>query len=146
MVNFFAAVTFPDRQNRARTWTVVLPSALFKVYDLRRNAVVELNARAAIRSEFGRWLHAFFSSQTPSLERRFDAVALCSAGGVSCARPADTIKHLRAVVEMLTRGEVLVRSGTKRFAPVIASGWRIERDKHDGYALFASRASLRSAQ
>lgn len=139
LVNFFAAVTFPDRQNRERIWTVVLPSALFKVYDLRRNAVVELKARAAIRSEFGRWLHAFFSSQTPLLERRFDAIALCAAGGISCTRASDTIKHLRGVVKMLSRGEVLGRSGSKSFAPVVAGGWRIQLDKQNGYVLFASR-------
>lgn len=142
LVNFFATVIFPDRLGEERRWTVVLPAALFKIYDLRRNAVIDLKARAAIRSEFGRWLHAFFSSQTPSLERRFDAIALCAAGGVNCARAADTIKHLRVVVEMLSCGVVAVRSKIKTFAPVVASGWRIERDKHSGYVLFASRSKM----
>ncbi|WP_448170648.1 hypothetical protein [Rhizobacter fulvus] len=140
LVNFFATVIFPDRLSRERRWTVVLPAALFKVYDMRRNAVIDLKARAAIRSDFGRWLHAFFSSQTPSLERRFDAVALCAAGGMNCARAADTIKHLRVVLEMLSRGEVEVRSKTRNFAPVVESGWRIELDKRRGYVLFASRS------
>lgn len=141
LVNLFAAVTFPDRQSRERRWTVVLPAALFKVFDLRRNAVIDLTARAAIRSEFGRWLHAFFSSQTPSLERRFDAIALCAAGGISCARVADTIKHLRVVIGMLARGEVTVRNKSRSFRPVVASGWRIELDKRYGYVLFASRST-----
>jgi hypothetical protein len=138
-VNLFASVTVPDGQSGEQKWTVVLPAALFRILNLRRNAVIDLRARATIRSEFGRWLHGFFSTQTPGLERRFDAIALCAAGGISCARPADTVKRLRAVVGMLSIGKVLSAGQTKLFAPIVNKDWRVEVGRESGYVLVASR-------
>jgi hypothetical protein len=137
--NLFAALTMPDRESGEQRWTVVLPAALFRIFDLRRNAIVDLSARAAIRSDFGRWLHAFFSSQEPGYERRYDAVALCAAGGIHCGRPSDTMKHLRATLSILSRGEVAVRKTIKRFEPILAAGWKLSKNDSGNYELAATR-------
>jgi hypothetical protein len=137
--NLFAALTMPDRDSREQRWTVVLPAALFRIFDLRRNAIVDLRARAAIRSEFGRWLHAFFSSQEPGLSRRYDALALCAAGGLKCARASDAIKHLRATLSILVKGEVDSRGRLKKFDPVVSEDWKVEKRATAYFELIASR-------
>jgi hypothetical protein len=137
--SLFASLTLPDKNSRDQKWSVVLPATLFRIYDLRRNAVIDLNARAAIRSEFGRWLHGFFSSQEPGRARSYDARALCEAGGLHSTRLSDSIKHLRSNLAILAAGEVVTYGKGRRFEPVIGEGWQLAQDKAGYYVLEAVR-------
>jgi hypothetical protein len=138
--NFFSSLDMPDRENKEQLWRVTLPAALFRIYDLRRNAVIELQARAAIRSDFGRWLHGFISTQQVGKSRVYDAEAVCRAGGLHCARLADDLKHLRATMKILAAGELTYRGQQRRFKPVLSLESRVELDPASGrYLLHATR-------
>jgi hypothetical protein len=138
--NFFSSLDMPDRDNKEQIWRVTLPAALFRIYDLRRNAVIELQARAAIRSDFGRWLHGFISTQQAGKARVYDAEAVCRAGGLHCARLADDLKYLRATLAILIAGELTYRGQQRRFKPVLSEDSRVEFDKSTGrYLLHATR-------
>lgn len=138
--NFFSSLDMPDRDNKEQIWRVTLPAALFRIYDLRRNAVIELQARAAIRSDFGRWLHGFISTQQAGKARVYDAEAVCRAGGLHCARLADDLKYLRATLAILAKGELTYRGKLRQFRPVLSEDSRVEFDKSTGrYLLHATR-------
>lgn len=138
--NFFSSLDMPDRDNKEQIWRVTLPAALFRIYDLRRNAVIELQARAAIRSDFGRWLHGFISTQQVGKSRVYDAEAVCRAGGLNCARLADDLKYLRATMSILSKGELTYRGQPRRFKPVLSEDSRVEFDKSSGrFLLHATR-------
>jgi len=138
--NFFSSLDMPDRENKEQIWRVTLPAALFRIYDLRRNAVIELQARAAIRSDFGRWLHGFISTQQVGKSRVYDAEAVCRAGGLHCARLADDLKYLRSTMEVLAKGELTYRGKKRNFNPVLSEDSKVEFDKSTGrYLLYATR-------
>lgn len=140
--NLIGSLVMPDAENETQRWTVTLPATLFRIYDLRRNAVIDLKARAAVRSDFGRWLHGFLSSQEPGRERAYDAEALCRAGGLNSARLTDDLKYLRATMKILQDGRLMYRGKERQFEPVLAHGARIERDKETGrYVLYATRTA-----
>lgn len=140
--NLIGSLVMPDAENETQRWTVTLPATLFRIYDLRRNAVVDLKARAAVRSEFGRWLHAFMSSQEPGRERAYDAEALCRAGGLNSARLTDDLKYLRSTMKVLSEGRLLYRGKPREFDPVLAPDSRVERDKETGrYVFYATRVA-----
>jgi hypothetical protein len=133
----FNSVTRPEQNAKDQRWSIVLPPSLFRIFELRRNTLVDLGARAAIQSSFGRWLHAFVSSQKPGERRTYDAHALCQAGGLRAARFSDDLKVLRETLAILERGQVLRKSKgrgpdgsdmtIKRFAPVVATGWELTK-------------------
>jgi hypothetical protein len=138
--NFFSSLDMPDRDNKEQIWRVTLPAALFRIYDLRRNAVIELQARAAIRSDFGRWLHGFISTQQVGKSRVYDAEAVCRAGGLHCARLADDLKYLRSTMAILIAGELTYRGKQRRFKPVLSEDSRVAFDPASGrYLLHATR-------
>lgn len=138
--NFFSSLDMPDRDNKEQIWRVTLPAALFRIYDLRRNAVIELQARAAIRSDFGRWLHGFISTQQVGKSRVYDAEAVCRAGGLHCARLADDLKYLRSTMAILAAGELTYRGKQRRFKPVLSENSRVAFDPSSGrYLLHATR-------
>lgn len=140
--NLIGSLVMPDAENETQRWTVTLPATLFRIYDLRRNAVIDLKARAAVRSDFGRWLHGFLSSQEPGRERAYDAEAVCRAGGLNSARLTDDLKYLRATMKILQEGKLVYRGKERQFEPVLAAGARIERDKETGrYLLYATRTA-----
>ncbi len=138
--NFFSSLDMPDRENKEQIWRVTLPAALFRIYDLRRNAVIDLQARAAIRSDFGRWLHGFFSTQQVGKRRTYDAEAVCRAGGLHSARLTDDMKYLRGMLKTLAAGELTYRGKVRHFKPVVSEDSCVELDTTTGrYLLHATR-------
>jgi hypothetical protein len=138
--NFFSSLDMPDRDNKEQIWRVTLPASLFRIYDLRRNAVIELQARAAIRSDFGRWLHGFISTQQVGKERVYDAEAVCRAGGLHSARLTDDLKYLRSTLAILAKGELTYRGKQRTFKPILTGDSRVELDAVNGrYMLRATR-------
>mgnify|MGYP005750440521 CR=1 FL=1 len=134
----FNSVTRPEQNAIDQTWDIVLPVSLFRIFELKRNTLIDLRARAAIQSDFGRWLHAFVSSQKPGELRSYDARELCRAGGLRSERLTDDLKILRASLKVLEEGVVhrsrkgLAGGGTdlvKSFDPVVASGWSVEKEE-----------------
>lgn len=136
--NLIGSLVMPDADNESQRWFVTLPATLFRIYDLRRNAVIDLKARAAVRSEFGRWLHGFLSTQEPGLERGYDAEAVCRAGGLNSARLSDDIKYLRATIEVLKAGQLTYRGKVRQFSPILGEGSRVERDPETGRYVFVA--------
>lgn len=138
--NFFSSLDMPDRENKEQIWRVTLPAALFRIYDLRRNAVIDLQARAAIRSEFGRWLHGFMSTQQVGKTRTYDAEAVCRAGGLHSARLSDDMKYLRQTLKVLAAGELTYRGKQRHFKAVVSEDSCVELDPATGrYLLHATR-------
>lgn len=138
--NFFSSLDMPDRENKEQIWRVTLPAALFRIYDLRRNAVIDLQARAAIRSDFGRWLHGFLSTQQAGKRRTYDAEAVCRAGGLQSARLSDDMKYLRQTLKVLSAGELTYRGKQRSFKPVVSGDSFVELDATTGrYLLHATR-------
>jgi hypothetical protein len=138
--NLIGSLVMPDAENESQRWFVTLPATLFRIYDLRRNAVIDLKARAAVRSEFGRWLHGFLSTQEPDLERGYDAEALCRAGGLNSARLSDDIKYLRATMQILMDGRLTYRGKLREFLPILGPNSRVEKDSETGrYVVLATR-------
>lgn len=124
----FGDVTEPANKQTDRLWRVRLSGSLFRLFELGRNTLIDLQARAALRMEFGRWLHGFLSTQTAGQARSFDALELCEAGGLCAARDTDSLKHLRATLALLAKGEVSRASKITAFRPLIAPEWRVEKD------------------
>lgn len=131
----FNSVTRPEQNAKDQRWSIVLPPSLFRIFELKRNTLVDLNARAAIQSNFGRWLHAFVSSQKPGERRNYDAHALCEAGGLRSGRFSDDLKVLRETLAMLETGRVRRKSkgsetgvAVKTFEPVVAVGWELAKE------------------
>lgn len=124
----FSSISMPHADSEAQRWTVVLPGALFRIYGFGRNSVIDLQARAALRGEYGRWLHGFFSTQQAGVERVYDAEELCRAGGLNSTRLTDDFKQLRANLSVLAEGVVRNRRNEKRFRPLIAGNWSFEKD------------------
>jgi hypothetical protein len=144
--NFFSSLDMPDRENKEQIWRVTLPAALFRIYDLRRNAVIDLPARAAIRSDFGRWLHGFMSTQQVGKRRTYDAEQVCRAGGLHSARLSDDIKYLRSVMKTLSSGELTYRGKMRKFKPVMSADSCVELDPVTGrYLLHATRVGEEAA-
>lgn len=130
----FNSVTRPEQNAEDQRWSIVLPPSLFRIFELRRNTLVDLNARAVLQSNFSRWLHAFVSSQRGGESREYDVQALCQAGGLRSARLSDDLKVLRETLGVLESGRVQrkARGGAegalvKFFDPVVAPGWRLEK-------------------
>jgi hypothetical protein len=145
--NFFSSLDMPDRENKEQIWRVTLPAALFRIYDLRRNAVIDLQARSAIRSDFGRWLHGFISTQQVGKRRSYDAEAVCRAGGVHCQRLTDDLKYLRVVVKILAKGELVYRGKLRKFKPILSEDSCVVLDKETGrYMLEATRVGEEGCQ
>ena len=118
---------------RRATEVHVLP-AIHAMLRLRRNTIIDLAARAAIRSEFGRWLHAFASSQKAGLLRTYAAADLCRAGGLRAERLTDDLKSLRANLTVLEAGttsrpsrSTKLESGhrVKEFRACVRAGWTV---------------------
>lgn len=124
----FGDVTEPANKQTDRLWRVRLSGSLFRLFELGRNTLIDLQARAALRMEFGRWLHGFLSTQTAGQARSFDALELCEAGGLCAARDTDSLKHLRATLALLAKGEVSRASKVTAFRPLIGADWRVEKD------------------
>jgi hypothetical protein len=138
----FSSVTMPHPDSVAQLWTVVISGNLFRIFDYGRNSVVDLEARAAIRGEFGRWLHQFFSTQKRGMVRTYDAEQLCRAGGLRSARLADDLKQLRAGLLLLETGAVPGQRIRTRFEPLLEPGWSLAKDKASRrYMVRASRSA-----
>lgn len=134
----FNSVTRPEQNALNQSWDIILPVSLFRIFELRRNTLVDLRARAALRSEFGRWLHGFVSSQRPGELRRYNAQEVCRAGGLHSTRLTDDLKILRSVLEVLERGEAKRQRArtadepafiVRTFDPVVVPGWKLAKDE-----------------
>lgn len=135
----------PSESAKLGQCTLALSSSLCGMLRFGRNTVVALEARAAIRGEFGRWLHGFVSSQKPGEPRRYDAEAVCAAGGLMASRLTDRLKTLRRTLQDLEAGtsnrsaqRTTAEAATcsapapapalRCFAPVVMPGWRVTKE------------------
>lgn len=130
----------PGRGQADKKWSVNLPASLFELVEKSRCSLVDLNARAALRAPFARWLHGFFCTQTQGKRRAFGAVELCRAGGLQNARTANLLQHLRETLKCLESGQVERAGKTHHFAPVVAPGWSLTQDPSGEWVLEAEKA------